>query len=81
MTNHHQGLTGPEFLDHVANAEEALGNEINAAEYRRRAKQWEADIAELESLRPAPEPMPLPMAHLRRASSLPAHHITPSDRR
>ena len=38
--NHHPGLSGPDFLDAVANAEAANGNEINAAEYRRRARQW-----------------------------------------
>lgn len=33
-------LSGPDFLDAVANAELADGNEINAATYRQRAKQW-----------------------------------------
>lgn len=80
MLDHNpQGLTGPEFLEHVANAEAALGNEINAAEYRRRATQWKADLAELGSMRQMPEPMAAPL--LRRAGQLPSHHITPTDRR
>lgn len=36
-------LDGPDFLDAVADAEDALGHAINAAEYRRRAQQWRAD--------------------------------------
>lgn len=38
MTDH--TLSGPDFLDSVADAEEANNNYINAAEYRRRATQW-----------------------------------------
>ena len=37
-------LDGPDFLDAVADAEEGLGNLINAAEYRRRARQWRNDL-------------------------------------
>ncbi len=33
-------LDGPDFLDAVADAEEVSGLLINAAEYRRRARQW-----------------------------------------
>lgn len=36
----HPELSGPDFLDKVADAEEANGNYVNASEYRRRAKQW-----------------------------------------
>ena len=39
-TNHQTGLSGPDFLDAVADAEAAQGNDINAAEFRRRARQW-----------------------------------------
>lgn len=39
-TNYQTGLSGPDFLDAVADAEAAQGNDINAAEYRRRARQW-----------------------------------------
>ena len=41
--NHHSGLSGPDFLTAVAEAEAANGNDINAAEYRRRARQWQDD--------------------------------------
>ena len=39
-------LSGPEFLQAVAEAELALGNTINAGEYERRAQQWRDDIAQ-----------------------------------
>lgn len=70
-------LDGPDFLEAVADAEEHLGNHINAAEYRRRARQWSNERAqrerENESMAPA--------TAARRLCALPAHHITPSDRR
>lgn len=40
----HQNLSGPEFLEAVAHAETACGLTINAAEYQRRAGEWNADI-------------------------------------
>jgi hypothetical protein len=36
-------LAGPDFLE--ADQQLALGNEINAAEFRRRAAEWRNDIA------------------------------------
>ncbi len=36
----HEPLSGPDFLDSVADVEEANCSYINAAEYRRRATQW-----------------------------------------
>ncbi len=36
-------LPGPDFLHAVADAEEGNGNTINAAEFRRRAHQWQRD--------------------------------------
>ena len=39
----HEILSGPDFLNSVADAEAANGNHINAAEYRRRAAQWRDD--------------------------------------
>ena len=40
MTEPTEFLDGPDFLEAVAEAETANGNDINAAEYRKRAKQW-----------------------------------------
>lgn len=38
------GLSGPDFLKAFANAEEVGGNPINAAEFRKRAREWQRDI-------------------------------------
>lgn len=38
-----QHLTGPEFLDSVADAEAANSNDINATVYRTNAAQWAAE--------------------------------------
>jgi hypothetical protein len=59
-------LDGPDFLDAVADAKEVLGNLINAAEYRRRARQWRKDQNTLERLQ---EPVTPPMKRLRRTNS------------
>ncbi len=48
------GLSGPEFLKAFANAEEVGGNPINAAEFRKRAREWQRDIDAK-----APEPPPV----------------------
>lgn len=73
-------MPGPDFLRAVADREEALGNEINAAEYRRRASQWQADI-DAAAAAPAPVGWPSHLPRIRRACELPTHHITPSDSR
>ncbi|MBA2411385.1 MAG: hypothetical protein H0V63_00965 [Burkholderiaceae bacterium] len=36
-------LSGPDFLEALADAELASGNEINADTYRQRARQWRAE--------------------------------------
>jgi hypothetical protein len=41
-------LTGPEWLEACADAEEGCGNTINADVYRHRAKQWRDDLQQLE---------------------------------
>lgn len=38
-------LAGPDFLEAYAEQQLANGNEINAAEFRRRARQWREDLA------------------------------------
>lgn len=43
---HTEFLDGPDFLNAVADAETAHGNDINAAEYRKRARQWQLCQAE-----------------------------------
>jgi hypothetical protein len=38
-------MTGPDFLEAYADQQLAIGNEINAAEFRRRAREWHNDVA------------------------------------
>jgi hypothetical protein len=38
-------MTGPDFLEAYAEQQLAHGNEINAAEFRRRAREWREDVA------------------------------------
>lgn len=41
-------LDGPDFLDHVAEAELANGNLVNAQIYRERAREWRAHRQQLD---------------------------------
>jgi hypothetical protein len=40
MQDRYQGLSGPDFLDKVADAEAANGLDVNADTYRQRAHEW-----------------------------------------
>lgn len=40
-------ISGPDFLERVADVELANGNEINAAAFRDRARQWRLDLVDL----------------------------------
>ena len=46
---HALGLSGPDFLEAVADAEAAIGNDINADTYRQRAQQWKREADALEA--------------------------------
>lgn len=43
MRTHLTAMSGPDFLEHVADAEAANHNDINAQIYRDRAAQWKQD--------------------------------------
>lgn len=43
-------LSGPDFLDACADSNAASGLEVNAAEFRRRAKQWRTEQKRLADL-------------------------------
>lgn len=43
MQLHHTAMSGPEFLDAVADQEAANGNDVNAGVWRDRALQWKQD--------------------------------------
>lgn len=40
-------ISGPDFLERVADVELGNGNEINAATFRDRARQWRLDQVDL----------------------------------
>lgn len=48
MHDQPEALSGPDFLDHIADNENGDGRHINGAEYRRRAKQWRETEAALQ---------------------------------
>jgi hypothetical protein len=71
-------LDGPDFLDAVADAERAQGNDINAAAYEQRAKEWRDERRRREEA----EQLLETVAH-RRTDPKPQrrrHAITPTDR-
>ncbi len=79
-------MSGPDFLLAIADKEQSLGNDINAEAFRRRAQQWQRDLNDLHALPPVGLPAansewPAHLPPLRRASELPAYHITPFDHR
>jgi hypothetical protein len=43
-------LSGPDFLDSMANQSAAHGLDVNAAEFRQRASDWRADQLRIEQL-------------------------------
>jgi len=49
MTDTHR-QAGPDFLDSFADQSAASGLEVNAAEFRERARDWRADIARADQL-------------------------------
>ncbi|WP_298580502.1 hypothetical protein [uncultured Luteimonas sp.] len=49
MTDTHR-LTGPDFLDAMANQNAASGLDVNAAEFRQRGRDWQADLQRIEAL-------------------------------
>lgn len=50
VKHHPEPLSGPDFLDNCADANAAQGLDVNAAEFRRRARQWREDQQRLTSL-------------------------------
>lgn len=65
---HLQHLTGPEFLDCVADAESANANDINAGAFRLNAAQWAADRRRLRELEQANRDLTDRLADIRRVA-------------
>lgn len=81
MQHDYQNLPGPDFLDSVADAEAANGNEINASEYRRRAKEWRKDIEAREDAEAKTPPSLQNIRSARDLLSMRPHAVTPTDHR
>lgn len=75
--SNHTTLSGPDFLEEVAEAELHAGNLVNRETYLQRAHEWRQDRNELERLRAELDGVkhrrPLPPAGR-------THAITPTDR-
>lgn len=61
------GMSGPDFLDAVANAELAHGNGINADVFQQRAREWRQALADLEQLQQRLASMQTALDNARRA--------------
>lgn len=82
--DHPSQLSGPDFLDQVADIAAGHDELINADEYRRRAQQWKADQVELEFTRQRCRELENQLAAVRTASHLAAGKtgaVTPTDQR
>lgn len=63
-----QTIDGPEFLDAVADAEAAKGNDINAQAYRERAAQWSNDRQRLRDAQQRIDDLTHQLDNVRRAA-------------
>ena len=75
-------LSGPDFLDAVADAQAADGNHVNADVYRARGRDWQRHLRRIEALETdlATAQLALVKAQRRSFGAPPAHGhaITPS---
>jgi hypothetical protein len=62
MQDRLHGLTGPDFLDKVADAEAANGLDINAAVYRERSREWQRTSIAWPPSKPRRQRPPRPRA-------------------
>lgn len=77
-------LSGPDFLEAVADAESANGLEINAETYRNRAGDWKRDQQTIRELRTALDRATSQLiedARHRKPAPPTRHAITPSGNR
>lgn len=71
-------LSGPDFLDAVADQEAANGNDINAATFRERALQWKRDRILLQRLEDSNQATVAQLKHIAQCAT---GAITPTDTR
>lgn len=67
-TDSYAAIAGPDFLDLVANVETAHGNDINAAAFRDRARQWRLDQIDLAAARSRTADLEARLADITRAA-------------
>lgn len=68
MQAHATAMSGPEFLDAVADASAGNGLDINAQVFRERALEWAGDKRTIEHLRAEVENLTDRLADVRRAA-------------
>lgn len=67
---HATAMTGPEFLDAVADAERSNSNDINADIYRQRALEWAGDKRTIVNLREELQAATDRLAEIRRTATV-----------
>ena len=67
---HATAMSGPEFLDAVADAESANSNDINADIFRQRALEWTQDKRTIANLRDELQAANDRLAEIRRAATV-----------
>lgn len=77
----YESLSGPDFLDAVAQQEAANGLAINASAFRERSRQWLRDQQELDQLRAQAAEQQARLDHIAEhaASASRSGAITPTD--
>ncbi len=79
----YESLTGPEFLDAIAQQSAAQGLDINAACFRERGQQWARERTELDHLRTRADDLEARLAHIadHAAHASKCGALTPTARR
>ena len=70
MQLHATAMSGPEFLDAVADAESGNSNDINADAYRQRAHEWKLDKRTIQHLRDELQDARDRLSEVRRAATV-----------
>lgn len=66
MQLHETAMSGPEFLQAVADQNPSNGLDINAEAFRQRAREWSAHLAALHNLREANDDLSTRIAEAQR---------------
>lgn len=80
MTDHPDTLTGPDFLESLADIAAGNGEFVNCAEFRTRAAQWRRDLRDIAHYRGIADRAEA-RASAAPATTTPRAAITPTDTR